>query len=169
MTGTTALLSAADRKEGLSLVYVKALAARAGFSTAVSQHDRDGVDLRIMAGGPFRPALDLQLKATSGLDAPQAGFRRFRLSAKNYRDLRVPTQTPRLLVVLELPSEEPRWMTVTEKKLVLRRRAYWMSLQQGHDEAVAGQQTITVRIPKDNLFNIEALEDLMEQSRLGSI
>ena len=45
------------------------------------------------------------------------------------------TQTPRLLVVLELPADESQWMTVTREELVLRRRAYWLSLQQGHDES----------------------------------
>ena len=116
------LLTVPDQKERLSLVYVKALAARAGFVTSVPEPDRDSVDLRIQASGPRRPALDLQLKATSSLDEPQAGFVRFRLTAKNYRDLRVETQTPRLLVVFELPKDESRWMTVTGEELALRRR-----------------------------------------------
>ena len=82
-----------------------------------------------MAGGPLRPALDLQVKASAGFAEAQAGFRPFRLSIKNYSELRVETQTPRLLVVLELPQDESQWMTVTTEELVLRRRAYWLSLQ----------------------------------------
>ena len=124
--------------------------------------------MRIMAGGPRRPALDLQLKARTDLAEPQAGFRRIRLSIKNYNDLRVETQTPPLLVVLELPQDESQWMTVTAEELVLRRRAYWLSLQRGDDEAV-GQQTVTVRIPEHNVFDVEALRTLMEQSRSGDI
>ena len=166
MTGT--LLSGPDQKEGLSLAYVEALVARAGYSTSAPVPDRDSVDLRIMAGGKHRPALDLQLKATADLAKSQAGFLRFRLPIKNYDDLRVTTQTPRLLVVLELPKDESRWMTVTTEELVLRRRAYWLSLQQGHDE-ILGQQTVTVRIPEDNLFDVEALRTLMERSRNGEI
>lgn len=130
--------------------------------------DRDSVDLRIQASGPRRPALDLQLKATSALDEPQAGFVRFRLTAKNYRDLRVETQTPRLLVVFELPTDESRWMTVTGEELVLRRRAYWLSLQQGPAED-AEQQTVTVSIPERNLFDVEGLRELIERSRKGEI
>ena len=166
MTGT--LLAGSDQKEGLSLAYVKALATRAGFSTAVPEPDRDSVDVRIMAGGPRRPALDLQLKATAELAEAQDGFRRFRLPIKNYNDLRVETQTPRLLVVLELPQDESQWMTVTAEELVLRRRAYWLSLQRGDDEAV-DQKTVTVRIPEHNVFDVEALRTLMEQSRSGEI
>ena len=119
---TVTLLTIPDQKEGLSLAYVKALAARAGFSTGVPEPDRDSVDVRIMAGGPRRPALDLQLKATADLPEAQDGFRRFRLRIKNYDDLRVETQTPRLLVVLDLPPDEAQRMTVTTEELVLRRR-----------------------------------------------
>ena len=166
MTGT--MLTVPDQKEGLSLVYVKALATRAGFLTSVPEPDRDSVDLRIQAGGPRRPALDLQLKATTDLGEPQAGFLPFRLTIKNYSDLRVETQTPRLLVVLELPKDESRWMSVTTEDLVLRRRAYWLSLQEGHQEII-GQRTATVRIPQDNVFDVEALQTLMERSRSGDI
>ena len=165
---TDTLLSVPDQKEGLSLVYVKALATRLGFMTSVPEPDRDSVDLRIQAGGPRRPALDLQLKATADLGLPKDGFLPFRLPIKNYNDLRSDTQTPRLLVVLELPTEESRWMTVTVEELILRRRAYWLSLQRGHEEVV-GQETVTVRIPEDNVFDIEALRALMEQSRAGEI
>lgn len=73
------------------------------------------VDLRIQAGGPRRPALDLQRKATTGFGEPQAGGLSFRLPMKNYNDLRIFTQTPRLLVVLELPQDESQWMTVTSR------------------------------------------------------
>ena len=166
MTGT--LLTIPDQKEGLSLVYVKALATRAGFVTSTPKPDRDSVDLRIQAGGPRRPALDLQLKATDALGEAQAGFLPFRLTIKNYDDLRVETQTPRLLVVLELPKDESRWMTVTTEELILQRRAYWLSLQQGHDEIVE-QQTVTVRIPEDNVFDVEALRALIKRSRKGEI
>ena len=166
MTG--ALLTVPDQKAGLSLVYVKALATRAGFLTSVPEPDRDSVDVRIQAGGLRRPALDLQLKATADLGEAPAGFLSFRLPIRNYSDLRVETQTPRLLVVLELPKDQSQWMTVTAEELVLRRRAYWLSLQQGFEEVV-GQQTATVHVPKDNVFDVEALRTLMERSRSGEI
>ena len=162
------LLTGPDQKEALSRVYVKALAACAGFSTSVPEPDRDSVDLRIQAGGARRPALDLQLKATTDFAEPRGGSLRFRLTIKNYRDLRDETQTPRLLVVLELPEDESRWMTVTSEELVLRRRAYWLSLQRDHEEIV-DQKTVTVRIPEQNVFDVEAMRDLMERSRVGEI
>ena len=164
---TATLLTAADQKERLSLLYINALVVRAGFVTSVPEADRDSIDLRIQAGGPRRPALDLQLKATAALAEPQDGLVRFRLAIKNYDDLRDEPQTPRLLVVFELPPDESRWMTVTKEELVLRRRAYWLSLR-GFPES-AGQQTRTVYIPEHNVFDVEALRELMERSRTGGI
>ena len=162
------LLSTPDRKEALSRVYVKALAARAGYSTSVPEPDRDSVDLRVQTGGPRRPALDLQLKATTKAAEPQGGLLRIRLPIKNYRDLSDETQTPRILVVLELPEDESRWMTVTSEELVLRRRAYWLSLPHEHEEIV-DQSTVTIRIPERNVLDVETLQGLMEQSRTGEI
>ena len=165
---TDALLSVPDQKEGLSLVYVKALAMRAGYSTSTPTPDRDSVDLRIHAGGVSRPALDLQLKATAHLGESRDGFLPFRLGIKNYDDLRGPTQTPRVLVVFELPQDESQWMTVTAEQLVLRRCAYWLSLQQGHAD-VTGQETVTVHIPDRNLFDVQTLRTLMDRSRRGEM
>ncbi len=136
--------------------------------TSVPEPDRDSVDLRIQSGGRLRPALDLQLKATTQLIEPRDGLLRFRLTSKNYRDLREETQTPRLLVVLDLPKDESLWMTVTKEELVLRRRAYWLSLQRDHSE-VGDQRTVTVCIPEQNMLDVEALRALMEQSRAGEI
>lgn len=165
----TALLTVADQKEQLSLAYVNALAACAGFATSVPVPDRDSVDLHVQAGGPVRPALDLQLKATAALQRSQAGFVSFQLQIKNYNDLRIETRIPRLLVVLELPADESRWMTVTAEELALRRRAYWLSLRGFPDPERSEQQTVTVRIPEGNLLDVDALQDLMEQSRSGGI
>ena len=161
------LLTTSDQKERLSLVYVKALAARAGFTTAEPCPDRDSIDLTIRAGAPFHPALDLQLKATSKLVVARNGYLSFPLKIKNYDDLRNPTQTPRLLVILELPQEESRWMTITPEELILRRRAYWLSLK-GYGE-VSSKTTTTIDIPVSNVLNIDALQKLMAQSEAGEI
>ncbi len=166
MRSPDALLTDADEKERLSCVYAKALAARAGYQTFEPDLDRDSVDLRVQAGGGKHPALDLQLKATSCLGAARNGVFSFSISIKNYDDLRAETQTPRLLVVLELPKDPTQWMTVTEEALILRRRAYWLSLQ-SNQENNANQKTVTVHIPKQNVFDVDALRDLMQRSREG--
>lgn len=165
------LLTAADREEALSRVYARAVAASAGYVTTDPEFDRDGVDMRIQSGGAMRPALDLQLKATVNLIAssnghPDAHYR-FPLKRRNYDLLRMETQTPRLLVVLDLPREEERWITITANKLVLRRRAYWLSLR--GSESTDNRSSVTVRIPKGNVFDVPNLRTLMDQSRRGAV
>ena len=165
---TDSLLTDPDREEGLSRAYAHAVAAQAGYVTAVYDQDRDGVDMRIQAGGDMRPALDLQLKATVNLGIPDDdGYLHFPLRLRNYNLLRIETQTPRLLVVLDLPKEEEQWMSITSDELVLRRRAYWLSLKGYH--GTRNRSSVTVDIPASNLFNVDNLPDLMEQSRSGRI
>lgn len=164
---TEMLLTTPDREEALSRVYARAVAAVAGYVTADADFDRDGVDLRIQSGGAMRPALDLQLKATINLRASPDGHYRFPLNRRNYDLLRMETQTPRLLVVLDLPRKEERWATISAKKLVMRRRAYWLSLRSC--EATDNQSSITVRIPMRNVFDVDNLKALMDQSRRGTV
>jgi len=108
------------------------------------------------------------LKATTELRERRDGFLSFRLSIKNYQGLRDETQTLRLLVVLELPEDESLWMTVTDEELVLRRRAYWLSLQQNYEDII-DQDTVTIHFPKCNVLDVETLRNLMEKSRTGEI
>ena len=164
---TDNLLTIADQEEELSFVYVRAIAAQAGYATSAPSLDRSGVDLSIHAGGAMKPALDLQLKASVNLEKLGDGFVRHKLKRNNYDLLRIGTQTPRLLVVLDLPTDRDRWVTVTEEKLILRNRAYWLSLQ-GFPET-ANVASITVKIPEANLFNVDSMRHLMDQSRRGKI
>ena len=83
----------------MSRAYAYAVAARAGYSTAMYAEDRDGIDFRIQAGGGMRPALDLQLKATFNLGRLRMGASA-PLNRRNYDLLRIEAQTPRLLMVL---------------------------------------------------------------------
>lgn len=161
-----ALLTIEDQKEALSRAYVRAVAARAGYVVADCDFDRDGVDLRIHAGGMVRPALDLQLKATVNLAAPSDGHRRFVLKRRNYDLLREDTQTPRLLIVLDLPKDESEWIPITVDQLVLRRTAYWMSLR--GTAGTSNRASVTVRIPAGNILTVENLRALI-QSRSGRI
>ncbi len=115
----------------------------------------------------MRPAIDIQLKATVNLGDQQNGLYRFPLKRRNYDLLRGETQTPRLLVVLDLPREKSKWMSITENELVLRRRAFWVNLK-GQPEST-NRTSVTISISEDNLFTVESLKDLMEQSRTGGI
>ena len=73
---------------------------------------------------------------------------------------------PRLLVVLDLPSQESDWVTIDTEELVLRRCAYWLNLN-GSPESTRVRPT--VHIPKSQVFDVPGLRSLMEQSRNGSL
>lgn len=162
-----ALLFENDVASALSIAYVQAIAARAGYSCGEPPGpDRDSVDIQIAASGAMRPKLDLQLKASTRLEGSEPEFR-YPIKSKNYNDLRVDTQTPRLLVVLDLPAEREQWLQVTTAELIIRRAAYWRSLR-GEPET-SNSSSVTIFIPKANIFDVEALTRLMDESRRGRI
>ncbi|MBF0392872.1 MAG: DUF4365 domain-containing protein [Alphaproteobacteria bacterium] len=162
-----AILAPTDREEALSRAYAAAIAASAGYTLAVQDFDRDGVDIHLRAGGSMRPSLDIQLKATVNL--PDGGDDEFRypLRRRNYDLLRGESIVPRILVVLQLPKEESSWINVTSDELAIRRCAYWVSLS-GFPEST-NADSVTISIKKKNQFNVVALKALMEQARQGAI
>ena len=166
LTVSDALLTSQDREEDLSRAYVLAVAAGAGYTTSEPKLDRDSVDLMIHAGGKMRPSIALQLKATINLLSTSGSYL-FPLKVRNYDQLREVTQAPRLLIVLELPRNETQWLTISSEALILRRRAYWLSLRD-YDET-NNKTSITVSIPEGNVFDVDSLRQLMDRSRGGSI
>ena len=123
--------------------------------------------MEIHAGGQMRPAIGIQLKATTNLGNAENGYFTFPLKVRNYESLRIETQTPRLLVVLDLPKDENQWMTVNVDELVLRRCVYWLNLRAFGE--TTNQYSVTVKIPEENVLNVESLCTLMDQSRRGRI
>ena len=65
-----ALLFDMDREEALSRAYVRAVASYVGYTVSEEDFDRDGIDLRIHAGGWLSPTVGIQLKATRRLGEP---------------------------------------------------------------------------------------------------
>lgn len=163
---TDQLLASTDIEDVLSEVYVSAVAARSGYTYSKPNLDRDSIDLTIAAGGQQRPKIDLQLKGTINLDLAKDPMP-FPLKLKNYNDLREITQVPRILVVVRLPEDSDKWLTISQNELILRHCAYWVSLR-GQPE-VDVQTSKTVYIPAKNRFDVDGLAALMEQARTGII
>ncbi len=113
----------------------------------------------------MRPAIDLQLKATVNLRVSADGYRRFSLKLRNYDLLREETQTPRLLVVLDLPRDEEQWLTIAADELIMRRGAYWLNLKDAKE--TDNRASVMVAIPRNNVFDVDSLRSLMNQSRRG--
>jgi hypothetical protein len=103
--------------------------------------------------------LDLQLKSTTQAHVSDSEVR-FDLETKTYDDLRETADTvPRILVVLFMPADESQWISQSPEELVLRRGAYWMSLE-GYPPTKAGR-TVRIAIPRSNVFSVQAVLGLM--------
>lgn len=161
---TDALLSKNDRMEALSRAYVGAVAAHAGYVVSQGDFDRDSIDLTIEAGADARPKIGVQLKATAGVKASATNFS-FALPVKNYNDLRVVTQTPRILVVLAMPKPEGSWLNHKPQRLMLKRCAYWSSLL--GSPATTNTDTVSVPIDTSKVLDVPTLIALMDKSRKG--
>lgn len=162
------MLSHNDIMEELSLVYVRAIASRAGFAVEEVRRDRDSIDLHILASGALggglvhSPALAVQLKSTA-FDLPEICTEfPYDLKVRNYNHLaQKPTLIPRVLVLLLLPEDESRWLTWTEEALVLRRSAYWLSLC--GLPATRNEATARVHLPRKQVFDGAGVRGLLER------
>jgi hypothetical protein len=165
-----ALLASTDTEDALCQVYVAAVAALAGYVTCKKDFDRDGVDITFEAGGHMRPKLDAQLKATMHLKELSTATDQFSYQCpkRNHDLLRVPTQVPRILIVLRLPKNPKDWLQVNDNEMVLKHCAYWANVLK-EDEVKEGNDSKAVRILKANRFDAAALTQLMNQSRSGKI
>lgn len=167
LTSDDTLLSETDVESALSVAYVHAIAAHAGYNCGEpSGLDRDSVDIQVSAGGHMRPKIDIQLKSTVCLKPVGTNFS-YPLKVKNYDDLRVETQTPRILVVLDLPRERDTWLQTSIDQLVIQRCAYWVSLR--GLPATSNSASVNILIPQANAFDVATLVRLMEQSRQGRV
>jgi hypothetical protein len=91
----------------------------------------------------------------------------FRIKLKNYEDLRRKTMVPRILAILHVPKAPDDWLNEGPDHVLLRHRAYWMSLL-GEVEIHAAkpedwqQKKITLRVPRASLLNPASLGMMMD-------
>ncbi len=150
------------QKEKFSVAYIAAVVAVAGFELLPGT-DVQSDDLQIASdwnddAREFTfPRIEVQLKCTSQ-QRWRDGALAFRLSRKNYDDLRKKSILPRLLVVVVVPDNPAQWLEQDTNRLVMRHCAYWVSL---HGQPPIAGATTTVRVPATNLFTVVALTDIM--------
>ncbi|WP_293358865.1 MULTISPECIES: DUF4365 domain-containing protein [unclassified Microcoleus] len=159
-----------QQKELFSKAYVRAVAAVAGFSVSQPEVDDDSIDLKIVARGGegvvFSPELNLQLKCTSR-DVLDGQFIRYPVRIKNYRDLIINSQVPRLLVVVLVPEKLENWLQQSEDEMCMRHCAYWVSLR-GQPERL-NTANVTVELSRSNQFTVEALKSIMQRLSQGDL
>lgn len=164
-------LSNNDIESELSYAYLHAVASKAGVGCKIgSRHDDNaGIDAELTGWGPFsgyRQEIDIkvQLKATVK-PSPEHDEQCLSYSLSGisrYDDLRNEAiATPRILVVLFLPSNATEWLTLDDESLVLRKCAYWVSLRGASPSTNKTAQTIY--LPKSQRFDPDGLLVLMDQ------
>ncbi len=157
------------QKEQFSKAYVSAVAAQAGCNMARPDIDDDSIDVLLMAKDlrgcvRTRAQIDIQLKCTASCSLDKHDIS-FALPLKNFNDLRVDVIVPRLLVVVCVPQDCDDWTVQSEHELILRHCAYWYSL---FDVAETDNtSTVTVHIPKKNIFSVEFLKTAMHKVANG--
>jgi hypothetical protein len=160
------------QKEEFSYAYISAIASTSGYSFQIAPRPLDlvGVDVTITGlvspGSRRRTRLDLQLKCTSQ-DLLDTESIKFPLEIKNYNELRNsnPDDDPLLLVVILVPNQVEDWLQQSETELCLKRCAYWVSLR-GQPQTT-NQTTVTVYLPRTNIFSVDALKTLMQRIANG--
>lgn len=157
-------------KEDLSICYLKAIAAVRGIALERIEHDEDSVDVFLKKiitldnGLVFNSQISVQLKATSSsnLYSINEDIVSYQLKVKNYNNLCTPAAMPSILGLLILPAEQDDWVQWNEEELLLKGQMYWIGLM-GREKS-NNAYNITVKIPKENRLNGEALEYLLKKA-----
>lgn len=159
------LIDPKTRMAQLSVSYVHAVASYCGYGADVPTVDHDSVDIVVSSSSGRKAKLDIQLKATTQIDVSDSENFSYALSVKNYNDLRAETINPRVLIILCMPNIQNEWIRHSADELVVRKCAFWISLQ-GHPET-NNKETVSITIPTANAFSPEALGELMHKADRG--
>jgi hypothetical protein len=114
------------------------------------------------------PRLDIQVKCRTGIELREADFS-IQLPRKNFDDLSDPhVSTPRILVVVRVPSECEEWMVQNaEERAIMKHCGYWRALYDA-PLPTEDQATVTVRLQRDKVFSVAGLTQIMRTIAAGS-
>lgn len=157
-------------QEDLSTAYISAVAAKAGFDCNIPMRHDYGVDLEITqiefdgAGGrvPSGRSLRIQAKATHTVNLSENGDITYSIKKGNYNKLVKETGVapPCILVLYCMPKDDNEWLSICDhEQAVLKHCGYWISLR--GLEKTKNKDKISIKIPKDNIFNETSLTNIM--------
>ena len=161
-------------KEGLSRAYVSAIVNKAGMDCGLEATQFDyGIDgcisdVRIGKNGRRSSSgfkIDFQLKSTINYRFENDEVI-YKIEVKNYNDLiEENVGTPRILILYVLPENDEEWVSTTEERLILKNCAWWCSLK--GKTITENTSTVTIRIPRKQLFTVNEVERLMSLVKEG--
>ncbi|MEQ9236732.1 DUF4365 domain-containing protein [Coleofasciculus chthonoplastes] len=165
------LKSSNEKKEEFSYAYIHAVASVAGYAVEKKRRmmDNSGIDLTIETPGEIGeilyPKFDVQVKCTSA-DILRNDFLSFPLEVKNYNKLIHPRPlVPQVLIVVVVPKSIEKWINISEEETLMKKCGYWTSLK--NRPSTQNTETITVKIPRMNLFTPSSLNEIMKKISMG--
>jgi hypothetical protein len=150
-------------RELFSDAYVRAVVSASRMHVEARSVDNDSVDGYIhytgSIGEAYSPQIAFQLKCTGQAAYVREESIAFPLSVKNYRELRVESGVPRILIVVVVPRLVDEWVLQDEDQLRIHRCGYWVSLRGA--PPVSNERRRTVHVPRNQPFTREALLGMM--------
>ena len=160
-------------QSNLSYSYVHAVVSRAGGACQETSRSADkmGIDVVLNFKGSFSPKQDFgkilvtsQLKSTRQTLPVVNGKISYSIKSEQYRKYIESSPVEFLFILFILPDDPAEWLELTPEELILRRCCYWTSLRGA--PAWTGND-VTVRIPQNNLFNVEQLHQILAKLSKG--
>lgn len=155
-------------QEELSVAYISAVAAKAGYDCQNYGKKDYGIDIQVNPitigsdnsryydGTPLR----IQAKATQNFGEGNDEFISFVLKARNYNILaRAEKNFPIILVLYCMPNEESDWLDVRDDGITLKHCGYWYSLF--GKELTKNTSSVTIKIPRSQIFSESTLNSIM--------
>ena len=165
------LLTPQHRQGAISRAFIQAVAGRCGMSCSFRDFDY-GIDMTLndikhYQGRRVETGFKLDIQAKSSVTARvEESEVIYSMEVKTYNDLRdASVGTPRILVLLVLPRDEEQWVRINQRRFMIRRSAYWLSLR--GEGGGTHRERVTVSIPRGNLFTVESLKQIMDSVKRG--
>jgi hypothetical protein len=167
-------LTRQHRQEDLSIAYISAVAAKAGFNCGRTPGHDYGIDVEI---GYVEQIGDRRVNLGHILHIQAKASQNFRTSAEDncivydldvnaYNMLILQNRgTPALLVLYCMPTDENEWVSVDEQYIILKNCGYWISLR--GRPASTNIETQSIKIPREQVFTESALKSIMERIKSG--
>jgi hypothetical protein len=167
-------LPRSNRQENLSLAYISAVVAQAGYDCGRPGSIDVGEDLEIYTiiknknGKLLKsgPNLYIQAKSSQNYEISEDGmYIKYDLDIDNYHKLVTIEDRvyPIILILYCMPAEEDQWLNICEANTTLRHCGYWICLM-GEPEST-NKESIRVYIPRDQVFDARALKIIMDKIR----
>lgn len=162
-------LTPQHRQEDLSVAYILAIAAKAGYNCGkLSMHDY-GIDIEIRTVESINNkrvdmgcCLDIQAKSSYNFSSSNdRRYILYDLNVDTYNMLIQKRVIPAILVLYCMPRDEDEWVSVDENFTTLKHCGYWISLK-GMPRS-ENSATLSIRIPKEQLFNESSLKSIMNR------